>query len=135
MEDFKWKSSYSVGIRKIDEQHMHLFEILNQLCNAVNAEDPNKALRKILQELSEYTKYHFQTEESLFKENKYPDYDKHKHEHDHFIAKVIDFLYQYDTQKMTVSLDIYRFLSEWITEHIVKMDHQYAGFLKEKGVS
>ena len=42
----------------------------------------------MIEELKDYTVYHFNTEEELFIKYKYPEYDEHKKEHDDFIEYI-----------------------------------------------
>ena len=73
----EWEDKYSVGIKKIDNQHKKLIEIINRLYYS-RGNRPHTVLGKTIQELIEYTKTHFTDEERLMRENGYPDYQAHK---------------------------------------------------------
>ena len=62
----KWKDEYCVGVEFIDEQHQQLFEIANRTYDLLKNEiitDKYGKIIEIIEELTEYTIYHFQSEE------------------------------------------------------------------------
>ena len=130
MFDFKfdWDESLNVGIPFIDEQHQELFSIgrkLEQeiLTQCMNADE--KYLLKLLCEIREYVTYHFYEEEKLIKELNPHLFEKHKNEHDQFIAWVnsIDCgeLLQNPQKKLK---EIKEALQKWVFEHILIEDRQ-----------
>ena len=62
-----WDDSLSVNVTEIDDQHKKLIGTLNDLYDAMDDGKGNDVLGKILKELTDYTVYHFQTEENYFK--------------------------------------------------------------------
>ena len=59
----EWTEELSVGVPSIDEQHKVLIRLLNELFDATQAERGQTLLGKVLNELADYTVYHFQYEE------------------------------------------------------------------------
>lgn len=122
----QWKEEYAIGVEVIDEQHRHLFEIGNKTLDLIENyfyEDKYDKIITILNELREYTKYHFQTEEDYMIQIKYPKYFSQKVEHDDFIAKIegID-LHDLDENQDKHLRDILTFVFNWVLEHILKKD-------------
>ncbi len=130
----EWKEEFSVGIKKIDEQHKKLVDMLNHLHNAMKSGEGNEALNRILNEMATYAVEHFRTEEELFTEFAYPQYVEHKKEHDDFVAKVLEFKKQFEDRKMLLSLAVSEFLRDWLMNHILQSDKKYTAFLNQKGV-
>ncbi len=128
--ELKWNSGYSVGIEAIDVQHRKLLEVINSLCSIIEDPDLQKVV-PVLRDLVLFTREHFQTEESLLKKNNYPYYSEHKHEHDHFIAKVILFLKEHSENKNNLSKEIFIFLKEWFDHHLLIADQKYKDFLNK----
>ncbi|MDP3479425.1 MAG: hemerythrin domain-containing protein, partial [Desulfoprunum sp.] len=62
-----WHDTFSVGVRIIDDQHQQLFALVNELIVAVNTQQQDEVLDKILHTVLTYTEKHFRTEEKLFK--------------------------------------------------------------------
>jgi hemerythrin len=135
---FEWKSSYSVKVKDIDEQHIKLFEIGTKLFDIASLKDDfdhYDEIIEILKELMDYTEYHFSFEEELMEKAGYEDFEMHKIEHDFFIKKVkrlgkLDI----DNDQKEAMLKIVAFVADWITSHILKTDGQYITFFNERGI-
>ena len=127
----QWKAEYLIGVELIDEQHKHLFEIGNRIYelleNYIYVDKYDKIVA-IINELSEYTRYHFKTEENYMIQIKYPKYFDQKVEHDDFIRKIeeIDLRDLDENQNKHIG-DILTFVFTWILEHILKKDKLIKG--------
>lgn len=79
---FLWKKEFELGISSIDDQHKRLLEIGNRindlLINHEEDDDNYDEIFMVIEELKDYTIYHFNTEEELFVKYKYPEYNEHK---------------------------------------------------------
>jgi len=65
---FEWKDRYSLNIGEIDKQHKRLFEIgarVYDLAVLNDSYDHYDEIMKTLDELLEYTEYHFRYEENI----------------------------------------------------------------------
>ena len=131
---FEWKNDYSVGIAKIDEQHMELVVFLNELYDSMKAGKGKDTLNAVLKSLMEYTRTHFTTEESLMKLYAYPDYEAHKQKHEKMTQHVLELKKQYDFGQISSPIQIANFLKDWLTKHIQGTDKSYGPFLNAKGV-
>jgi hemerythrin len=78
----QWSNSFSVHIRKIDEEHKKWIEFYNTLCHALSERQDQAVLGSLLADIVNYTNYHFETEENLFCTYGYPEYEQHKEEHE-----------------------------------------------------
>lgn len=136
---FEWKDSYSVNVDKINEQHKKMFEIGGRVSDLVLAKDGfdhYDEIMDILQELTEYTIYHFNFEERLMEKYGYEDLEAHRMEHVFFIKKIERFRKKdIDAEQDKVSVDLIAFVSDWITGHILSTDMKYKDYLNGKGVS
>ena len=72
MELFTWSDEMSVNIKRIDEQHKKLIDLLNSLFLAMIEGQAQSVIEKIVGELINYADYHFKTEEYYFEEHNYP---------------------------------------------------------------
>ena len=61
----------------------------------------------------------------------YPYIDKHKLEHQEAIKKVNKLVLEYERGKQDVIIEMLKFLSAWLQEHILETDRKYIPFLKE----
>ncbi len=130
MSMFEWKQEYSLGHSTIDGEHKRLFELASELHAAMSQGKANAALAPILGRLIDYTKTHFAHEESLMREHHYPEYLKHKADHDELTAKVVALQKEFEAGHGTLSVGLLQFLKDWLTKHIGKTDRKVAIFLK-----
>jgi len=130
-----WTHDNEVGIKKVDEQHKHLFALLNRLHDAVAEGKEQGELFAIMDELIEYTVVHFQTEERLYVEYDYPGYENHKAVHDDLVAAALDLQAKLREGSATLSFELLEFLHDWLMGHTLGLDQEMSGFLKAKGVS
>ncbi|MCX8070702.1 MAG: bacteriohemerythrin [Thermodesulfovibrionales bacterium] len=131
-----WGSLFETKISEIDTQHKKLVDLLNTVHEAVQNKKTTDVMNKTLSELVNYTKNHFTTEERLMKQHNYPDYEKHKKEHENLSQKVVEFQQKYAKSSNDPLLvqELSIFLKNWLTNHIVGIDKKYAPFLLSKGV-
>jgi hemerythrin len=129
-----WTPDLSVGVTEIDDQHKQLISLMNTLHDAMKAGQAKQGLEKTLQELADYTVYHFETEEKYMQKFRYPGYLAHKMKHDTFVKKVTDFQKDYQAGKLGISIDLMNFLKDWVTTHIKETDRQYTETFKTGGL-
>lgn len=135
MAFMQWDEHYSVGIKVIDEQHQRLFTMIQDFYDQMRQKHTKEGMAEILKGLTDYSLYHFNSEESLMTRHQYPRYPQHKNEHTKFIQKVEDFRLRFDSGQLVIPIEIADFLKSWLTNHILKTDQQFAPFLREKGVN
>jgi len=132
MSFFQWKDSMSVGIDEIDKQHMHLVSLIDDLYNAMSQGQGQNELDRIFQELFDYTKTHFFTEEKHMFVHQYPGYEEHKQEHEKFVEKIKSYKETFDAGDQKAAVKVANFLKDWLTNHIMKTDQQYGPYLRER---
>jgi hemerythrin len=129
-----WNETLEVNIKKIDDQHKRLIELINILHDSMKAGKGNELIGPILSDLLSYTAFHFATEEKLFQEYAYPEFLRHKKEHDDLANKVKAFGNDFRSGKISVTIDVMHFLRDWLRSHILGSDKKYGPFLNNKGV-
>ena len=85
-----WEPKYSVQVKKIDQQHQQLINIINRLYLAIKDNKVKTEIGKILSELIDFSSNHFSTEEKYFTEFNYKNAVHHKKEHQKFINKILN---------------------------------------------
>jgi hemerythrin len=121
-----WKEEYSIGVPVIDEQHKALFDIVNRVQSLLGDEfivDKYDGIVAIINELKEYTIYHFQTEEDYMLKIGYKKLFTQKVLHQDFVEKMnsIDFS-QIDNDQNKYLNEILYFVCDWLLMHILKED-------------
>ena len=86
-----WKDSYRLGVERIDEQHIELFRMTEDLVNAVKNRATAEVYQKALGFLKDYVIYHFRDEEAYQESIHYCDSEAHKQEHRQFTQTVLDY--------------------------------------------
>jgi hemerythrin len=127
MAFYDWQESFSVGIKEMDDQHKKLIAIINHLHEAMISGQGKSEIGKIIEEMLEYTKFHFTAEEALMTEYKYPGLPVQKNEHSAFIKKTQAFQSDLESGKLALSLEVSTFLKDWLTNHIMINDKKYSG--------
>ena len=132
---FDWNNSYSVQIGSIDAQHQTLFRIAGELHTAMANGQGKTAVAKTLDRLIQYVGMHFSHEERLMRLHGYPDFPAHKAEHDALTRQVVQFQQEFQAGRAILTVQLLRFLKEWLQNHIQGSDQKYAPFLREKAVA
>jgi hemerythrin len=128
----KWSSTFSVGIKLIDDQHKGLLNLVNDLFNHVTGDDAEERVyfQKVIQQAVNYVKVHFATEEKIMIATKFPGYAEHKKAHDTFVLTVVDNIRDFEAGKKFTLSGFTKFLKEWVLTHIAIMDKQYFAYFK-----
>jgi len=132
MEFIEWGQHLSVGVKVFDDEHKQLIALVNKLNQALQAGSAKKTMKEILSNLVNYTKIHFKHEEDYMVLYDYPEYQKHKQEHEALTNQVMDFLQRYNSGKASFSLELMNFLKDWLTKHILGSDKKYKDFFVSK---
>lgn len=130
----QWSEGLSVGVAEIDRQHQKLIDMINQLDDAMRQGKGKDIQKPIIMGLIGYAGTHFKAEESLFTKFGYPDTEAHLKEHRAFTQKVSTFKDGFESGKLGLSIEIMKFLSDWLRAHIQSVDKQYTAFFHEKGL-
>ncbi|MGX9726908.1 MAG: bacteriohemerythrin [Candidatus Electronema sp. VV] len=134
MSLIKWDESLSVNVAEIDSQHRKLVAMINELHDAMKSGKGKDVMGRILSGLISYTDSHFKVEEKYFAQFKYPDTVAHVKEHVAFVKKVSDFRHDFESGRLTVSIDTLYFLRDWLQGHIKGTDKKYSAFFHENGL-
>lgn len=123
---YEMKEEYKIGVEQIDEQHKKLFELADKAYILLKDElviDKYDKIVEILEELKEYTIFHFRSEEEYMQSIGYKRLFTQKIEHDNFIKELENVDYSSIDAKQDESLvKILNFLNDWLIEHILKTD-------------
>jgi len=134
MSLINWSSNFSVEVEEIDQQHKMLLKRINELHEATLAGEEKTVLGKLINQLTVYAAFHFAKEEHYFDMFGYPETNIHKKQHDDFERKVTQFEHEFKAGRQDLSMDVIRFLAEWLINHIRGSDQKYVLFFKERGL-
>ena len=125
-----WSDNLVIDNSIIDEQHQIIINLINELYAAFLAGKANETLGKIIEELTEYTVVHFQTEETFFERVNYSHKKEHIEEHSEFVDSIKKFKIKLKKNEVSLSYDIMNFLRDWLQNHILISDKKYIKYLK-----
>lgn len=127
-----WSSQYSVHDSKMDEQHQHLFSLVNALHEAIFNKTHKVVVKQTVHALLEYTQRHFADEEKLMQHYGYPKHSQHKAEHDALLGAVQAFGAKLGAGDVSTAADMLQFLvSDWLVRHILSADKDYGFFIQK----
>jgi len=135
MELIKWNKDFSVGIEKIDKQHIKIINLINNLYSAMSSGKGQTVVGETIDDLFDYADYHFKLEEELFRKYKYPNDVVHKGGHDYFVNTIKDFKRDYDGDASFLTFEVQRFLEGWLIDHICVSDMAYAKYFKDNNIN
>lgn len=125
----KWTTEYSVGVEEFDEEHRHIFKLINNLEDAISVGQGEEVLAAVFDELLAYTESHFHHEEEMLREINFPGYGTHKAEHEKLSTKVADLNKDRD---YVFPDNVSEFLRDWIGNHILGTDKEYGSYVEKR---
>ncbi len=125
-----WKNEFEIGIEKIDNEHKKLVDIINDFYNAFASSHGHVEIGNVINELVNYTIFHFTAEEEMFKKSEYPDVESHLVKHVDFVNQLKEYHAEVSSGNMTTSYDMVTYLRDWLIMHIQKTDRTYLPYVK-----
>ncbi|TXT36218.1 MAG: hemerythrin-like metal-binding domain-containing protein [Comamonadaceae bacterium] len=135
MKLMAWTLHFQTGLDLVDAQHHALVDMINQAAPhlALNDELAKRAVRPLLDNLTRYAAVHFHDEEVLMAEkNLAQDYQLHHQQTHHvFVEELTHMRQQYEQEGTVSGTDLLRFLSSWLSFHILLEDQNMAQQIKD----
>ena len=121
-----------IELAQMNDLHNEEIERIAKL-SAVAGAGETKEVFELLNELISHTVKHFAQEEVLMQEANYPDYHRHKHEHDKQLMDIQSILSFMEMTNDIQSIPSYleHTLTPWIIEHVEKWDAPASEFLSQ----
>lgn len=129
MKDMAWSRVLRVGLDEIDEDHRKLVNIFNILIHSRAEGASPDYLMAVLEELINYTVWHFSHEERLMLKYRYPETGQHKAEHRELIQTAKELQQGILQAGKTMVDEQLEFLERWLTEHILTADGRMGSHL------
>lgn len=134
MSTFIWNESYSVHVHQFDAQHRKLFEIINELANAMRVGKGEDVIRDVVARLAVYTRTHFLQEEVAMRQTGYPQLVAHQAQHNQLMTGVEKYKNDLNEGRKPNTIAVLGFLQKWLVDHIQKSDRAYSDHLNAHGV-
>jgi hemerythrin-like metal-binding protein len=127
-----WDIKYETGVDVIDDDHRHLFKLINDFYDSFVAGSSEEESNALMDELIGYTTFHFKREEQLMKNANYPFFENHKKEHRHLVESVNSFKKRIKDSPSDSTTDLLNFLSNWLINHVIGADMLIVPYLVAK---
>jgi len=130
-----WNHADAVGVRAMDDQHGILIDTMNELRAAVMRGCGREQVSAVIDQLIEFTRMHFWSEEQLMEQAGFPGLSDHRAEHHRILAEMLQAAHrvQYgEGMQMRLLLEL---VHELFAGHVERMDRAYGPWLNERGVS
>jgi hemerythrin len=128
------KEQFGTNVSAHDQEHQKIFDMVNDLHSSAGAGD-RQVVGKNLDDLIGFVAEHFGAEERNMIKCNYPEYQKHKQEHDNLVMICLDLQKQFHAGKAEVTQETTGFVKDWLYNHIPNIDRQYGPALNNAGIS
>ncbi len=132
MPCIEWNDSFSLGNNKIDEQHLCLVKMVNNIYDCCLTDDQDGTLEVLLECLLKHLLEHFSTELELMTKYNYPGLLDHVKAHDEYINQVVRFQQDYFEGKCLMAAEMAKFLDNLLIDHILVSDRDFYTLLAAK---
>jgi diguanylate cyclase (GGDEF)-like protein/hemerythrin-like metal-binding protein/PAS domain S-box-containing protein len=123
-----WKDSFCCGNQLIDSQHQSLFNISNELLEAILLSHPKSIISSIVVRLLSEITQHFQDEELFLESKEFPNLKQHAEEHSKLLKEGLELAEEFKADKLTVG-HVFQFLvSDVVEHHMLGADKEYFPF-------
>jgi hemerythrin len=125
---FDFDKEFKLGIEPIDNEHIKLVDMLNQVHALISDGKKAEARQYFTETLSGYVIEHFSNEEKFMESIGYPAIDEHKKIHENFKNSFHDLIPSLESADEAAFRKALTDAFTWIITHIGKTDRKYAAF-------
>jgi hemerythrin-like metal-binding protein len=131
VEAFVWSDKLVTGISEVDEQHQRLVELINEVGSLCTQDAGSDKIKPVLDQLVQYTQYHFKNEEQLMRQYSVsaPHQQHHLKAHEAFCEQVtlaIGIIQSSPQSTMNLLAQLLNYLTRWLLQHIMVEDLRMA---------
>lgn len=127
MSIIQWSPEMTVGVRRLDQDHQTLIDLINRIATADDSDlSRSRIVPEALTTLIAYTVFHFRREEAVMRACGYPEFATHQEDHRLLAHEVNKLATQYTIATEGVSRkELQEFLVQWLSHHILLQDKAY----------
>jgi len=129
-----WNHACSVSIRAMDDQHGILMDAINELRQALIRGCGREKISELLDQLIEFTRMHFSSEEQLMAQTGFPGLEEHRAEHHRMLAEILQAAHRLQYGEGLQLRPLLCGMHDGFLEHIESIDRQYSPWLRERGI-
>ena len=125
----KWKESYKIGDATVDAEHEHAFILANQFLEASD----QAAQQAAAMQLYKHVRQHFEYEEKLMSDIKFPDCKAHTERHNVLIGRLNIISHSIGRDGMDKKA-LFTLMNDWAMYHVVEDDAHLVTYLRKHPV-
>lgn len=129
MSLLRWKDEYLTQVEEIDDQHRRLFDLINGIYDMMRLGRGQEAIAEALNELHDFTRFHFGTEEKFMADSNYNGTDPHAAEHVRLLDQIHNLRIEVRDGRIVMSMNEMYFLKDWLLVHFQGPDRGLAHHL------
>jgi hemerythrin-like metal-binding protein len=131
----RWRPEYAIGVEEVDSDHQHLFALIDSFATAIRQGREHDRLFSLMEELLDYTCYHFAHEELLMEQIGYPHFEEHRLEHEGIRKTLHTMKAQAAGGGGSIAEKLMNFLFSWLRQHTMTSDRRIGTHMKKYGLS
>ncbi|CCG07954.1 bacteriohemerythrin [Pararhodospirillum photometricum] len=131
---FTWDRSLETGVAEIDRHHRDMVEMTNGFYQDMLSGKGTVRFPEVFDTVNRTFDQHFQDEERLMQRYTYADYTQHREVHRETLETIVAFKARY-ARGEDIGLEFFRYLTQWLQEHLSTHDARLAHFLRQKGTA
>lgn len=129
MDWIPWNDLLKTGQPEMDADHAKLAELFNALGRAVKNRKDIDVCVSLLDDIVRHTKTHFEHEDQLMAERRYPKAEQHRAEHSVLLRQALAYRAKVTGGAAGTYIPLIYFPEDWLTRHIRTADRLLADFL------
>jgi len=129
MDWIVWDHDLETGNARMDADHREMATMFNRLRDVVESGAERAACAQVLDDIIGHAKAHFEMEQRLMTQHRYPKADQHAAEHAMLIRQVHDFRENFEVDTAASKSTLMQFPEVWLGYHILFSDKELAAFL------
>jgi len=133
MDARSWAGRREDAIPDFEDEHRRWKKLLAELTFAMRLRRGHKVVGKTLEALSEYSRHHFQEEESFLADIDYPYLEEQIRQHEFFSNWVEQAKAELGgPDQHSLAIDVLEMMKVWLSTHIQVIDGKYVDFILER---
>ncbi len=122
-----WKSEYSLGIQKVDDEHAKFIRLISNIEAAIELNVGPQTVLIAITQLKRFAKEHFESEEVIMRIHGYKQAAQHADAHRDFIQQLEE-IGQRTLSNLEGRIPMLQYLRDWFTEHLSGADREFAEY-------
>lgn len=143
MVDFiQWRDTWLLDIPEVDRENRQLVALLNRAARHLGCPEAlpgarpqvrhERVMCRMMQDLGEHVRRHFEHEEAYMRGVVYPDYEIHCYEHLTLLAEYAELMRDVRDQGLVcLDLDTLDSLKGWLIGHIAGADRRFGDYYRD----